>query len=235
MDFLKFGWRIKMNNNTIIVFDFETGGLDTRTTEPIEIAALALNPRDLSPIPGGTFYSLCKPTNWDIVSDEALKINGKTRDQLQKAPEQSVVWASFINYIKQYNSKKGSIYTAPIPGGKNIRGFDLPIFNRLCEQYRFVDSKGVQNIFHRRKVYDLEDFIEMWFEGCNELPNQKMDTIREYFGMDTANAHEAMTDTVQTAQLIIRFLKLHRNTFQKIKFKDSCAVLPEELSRLLHK
>lgn len=222
-----------MNNNTIIVFDFETGGLDTNYTEPIEIAAIALNPRDLNPIPGGRFYSLCKPTNWDIVGDEALRINGKTREQLQTAPEQSVVWAAFMNFIKQYNPRKGSNITAPIPGGKNIRGFDLPIFNRLCVQYKFVDAKGVPNVFNRRKVYDLEDFIEMWFEGSNELPNQKMDTLREYFGINTDNAHEAMTDTVQTAQLIIRFLKLHRNTFPKVKFKDSCTVLPEELAQLL--
>lgn len=222
-----------MNNNTIIVFDFETGGLDTGSTEPIEIAAIAINPRDLNPILGGKFYSLCKPTDWGIVSDEALKINGKTREQLQKAPEQSVVWESFVKFIKQYNPRKGSNITAPIPGGKNIRGFDLPIFNRLCRKYKFVDGKGIENVFNRRKVYDLEDFIEIWFEGSNELPNQKMDTIREYFGMSTDNAHEAMTDTVQTAQLIIRFMKLHRNTFPKINFKNSCASLPEELSRLL--
>ena len=33
--------------------------------------------------------------------------------------------------------------TAPIAGGKNIRGFDIPIFDRLCKQYGFTDGKGI--------------------------------------------------------------------------------------------
>jgi DNA polymerase-3 subunit epsilon len=222
-----------MNNNTIIVFDFETGGLDTNTTEPIEIAAIALSPRDLSPIPGGRFYSLCKPTNWSIVSDDALRINGKTREMLQQAPDQSVVWPQFVNFIKQYNPKKNSYMTAPIAGGKNIRNFDIPIFDRLCKQYGFVDGKGIPNVFHRRKIYDLEDFIELWFENSSELQDQKMDTLRQYFGMSTEKAHEAMMDTVQTAQLIIRFLQLHRATSGRVAFRNSCKELPKALAELL--
>ena len=221
-----------MNTNVIIVFDFETGGLDIGTTEPIEIAAIAFDPRTLSPIPDGRFYSLCKPTDFSILSSEALRINGKTIEQLQSAPEQKVVWASFINFINQYNPKKGGMFTRPIPSGKNIRGFDLPIFNRLCKQYGFVGKDGDQNVFHKRKVYELEDFIEYWFENSNDLPNQKMDTIRDYFGLGTAGAHEAMTDTIQTAQLVMRFLELHRKTFKLIQFKGSCNIVPQNLMSL---
>lgn len=222
-----------MNTNNIVVFDFETGGTDTKTTEPIEIAAIVLNPRTLDPIPGGRFYSLCRPTNWDIVSDEALKINGKTREQLREAPEQSVVWPAFIKFINQYNLKKNNKYTAPIPAGKNIKNFDLPIFNRLCQQYKFVDSKGEVIVFNTYDVIDLDDIIRLWFEGNDELQNKKMDTLRDYFGMDKSKAHEAMTDTVQTAQLIIRFLKYFRGLNAYEKMKNSCREMPENLASLI--
>jgi hypothetical protein len=39
--------------------------------------------------------------------------------------------------------------------------------------------------------------------------------------MSKANAHDALTDVIQTSDVILHFLKLHRNIFPKIKFKDA--------------
>jgi DNA polymerase III epsilon subunit-like protein len=212
-----------MTNNIIICFDFETGGLDIKTTEPIEIAAVAINPRTLSIVPDGTFYSLCKPTDFSLLQDQALAVNGKTRDQLQQAPEQEAVWRSFASFIKRFNSKGNGFMTAPIAAGKNIRMFDLPIFSRLCAKYGFADKNGDQNLFHRRKVYDLEDILEYWFHDSDELPDRKMDTLRGYFGLSKDGAHSAMVDTKQTAELIVRFLKVHRYYASRIPFRGACA------------
>lgn len=212
-----------MNSNVIICFDFETGGLDTKTTEPIEIAAIAVNPRTLTPIPDGTFYSLCRPTDFSILQDGALAVNGRTRSELQKAPEQEVVWRAFAGFIKRFNPKGNGFATAPIPAGKNIRLFDMPIFTRICSKYGFVDKNGEQNLFHRRKVYDLEDMIEFWFENSDELPNRKMDTLRGYFGLSKDGAHSAMVDTLQTADLITRFMRVHRYYASKIVFRGACS------------
>jgi len=219
-----------VNSNIIICFDFETGGLDTRTTEPIEIAAIAINPRTLAPVPDGTFYSLCKPTDFSLLQDQALAVNGKTRDQLKHAPEQEAVWRSFAGFIKRFNAKGNGFASAPIAAGKNIRLFDLPIFNRLCAKYGLVDKNGDQNLFHRRKIYDLEDMLEMWFENSDELPDRKMDTLRKYFGMSSEGAHSAMVDTKQTADLIVRFLKVHRYYATKVEFRGACAKNPAVIS-----
>ena len=48
-----------------------------------------------------------------------------------------------------------------------------------------------------------------------------MDTLREYFGIDSSNSHDALKDVKDTAEILIRFLKLHRKLFAKIQFKDS--------------
>lgn len=152
-----------------------------------------------------------------------MAVNGRTRSELQKAPEQEVVWRAFAGFIKRFNPKGNGFATAPIPAGKNIRLFDMPIFTRICSKYGFVDKNGEQNLFHRRKVYDLEDMIEFWFENSDELPNRKMDTLRGYFGLSKDGAHSAMVDTLQTADLITRFMRVHRYYASKIVFRGACS------------
>jgi DNA polymerase III epsilon subunit-like protein len=48
-----------------------------------------------------------------------------------------------------------------------------------------------------------------------------MDNLREYFGIDKDGAHDAIKDVKDTADIMIRFMKLHRNVASKVKFKNS--------------
>ena len=70
-------------------------------------------------------------------------------------------------------------------------------------------------------MFDLDEIMLLWFENSDDMPNMKMDTIRDHFGMSKANAHDALVDVEQTGDLIIHFLKLHRSIYPKVKFKDS--------------
>jgi hypothetical protein len=45
--------------------------------------------------------------------------------------------------------------------------------------------------------------------------------MRDYLGIDKANAHNASKDVEDCAQILIRFLRLHKKLSQKIKFKDA--------------
>ena len=47
--------------------------------------------------------------------------------------------------------------------------------------------------------------------------------MRDYFGMSKDNAHDALGDVLDCAEILIRFLRLHRNMASKIKFRDSFA------------
>ena len=60
-----------------------------------------------------------------------------------------------------------------------------------------------------------------WFEGNNELKNYTLDNLRDYMGLSKEGAHDALKDVKDTAQIMIRFMKLHRNLSDKIKFKGS--------------
>jgi hypothetical protein len=48
-----------------------------------------------------------------------------------------------------------------------------------------------------------------------------MDNLRDYLGISKDGAHDALKDVKDSAEILIRFLKLYRNMANKVKFKDS--------------
>ena len=208
-----------MNNSTIVVFDFETGSVNPETCEVIQVAAMALHPRSLTEL--GQYSSLIKPRDFSKLEKEALEINKKSIEELEKAPDLSIVWKSFTSFIKKYNPKPGNTFFAPIAAGKNLRHFDLMIINRLAKEFGDCDKNGKQNLFNKRSVFDLDDFIFQWFDNSNELRDHKMDTLREFFGLSTANAHDSLVDVKQTALLLKSFIQLHRKVATRVNFKNS--------------
>ena len=119
------------------------------------------------------------------------------------------------------SGKRKSKFTAPIACGYNILGFDLPIIERISAKY----SKGKQ-VFHPRDKIDLMHWMFPWFENSPEVKSFSMDNMRDYFGMASAGAHDALQDVKDTAKLFCRFQKLYRRTAEKVKFRN--AFLSEE-------
>ena len=221
-----------MNYKDIIVFDFETGSRNPHKTQPVQIAAVAIHGRKLTIQPGGYFESLIRPElddekaiemGVDPIEDEALAVNGKTREELAKAPSAKTVWKKFANFVNKYNWKK-TPYFATIPAGYNIIGFDLPIVQRLCEQHGPVDKKtGKQTLFNKIHKIDMLDTVWMWMENNPDIKSLSMDSMRDLLGMSKENAHDAMQDVKDTANLMIAFMKLHRRIAPKVKFEKAFA------------
>ena len=221
-----------MNYRDIIVFDFETGFRDPLKTQTIQIADVAIHGRKLTVQPEGYFESLIKPVfddeeaiekGLDPIEDEALAVNGKTRKELAKAPAARTVWKKFTNFVNRYNFK-GTPYYAPIAAGYNIVGFDLPIVQRLCEQYGPLDKKTKkQPLFNKIHRIDVMDNVWMWMENNADVKSLSMDSMRDLFGMSKENAHDALQDVKDTANLMIGFMKLHRRIAPKIKFEKAFA------------
>lgn len=219
-----------MANRDYIVFDFETGSRNPRKTQPTQIAALALDGRNLSV--KGSFNSEIKPildddeaiaAGVDPIEDGALKVTGKNREDLAKAPSLKSVWAKFTQFVDNYNWKKDSFF-APIPVGYNIIGFDMIIINRLCEQFGpWDDKRGEQKVFSKVRKVDLMDNIFMWTEGDPSIKSISMDSLREIMGLSSENAHDALQDVKDTANIFIKMLKTHRAVYQNIKFEKAFA------------
>ena len=152
-----------------IVFDFETGSRNPRKTQPTQIAALALDGRNFKL--KGTFNREIRPVlddekaiemGFDPLEDEALRITGKNREDLAKAPLPKTVWKKFCDFVNQHNWK-GTQFFAPIPAGFNIIGFDMIIVDRLCKAYGPYDKeRQQQKLFN--KIYKV-DMMDNMFTG----------------------------------------------------------------------
>lgn len=225
-----------MNNNKICVFDFETDGSDPDSCSPVQIAAVMIDPVSLQIIDGSEFNVNFKPEviesneNYEYTTD-ILDFHAKVRgcskqdilEQWKKYPKQEYGWKLFTNYLDNYHSRSSrkSQFSAPIAAGYNIHRFDLRIIERLSRKYKNLNKENRTDIFYPRDTLDIMALMFYWFEASNELGSYSLDTVREYFGIDKQGAHDALKDVKDCAELLVRFLKLHRNLSSKIKFRNS--------------
>ena len=213
-----------------IVFDFETGSRNPRKTQPTQIAALALDGRNFKL--KGTFNSEIRPIlddekavemGFDPLEDEALRITGKNREDLAKAPMPKTVWKKFCNFVNQYNWK-GTQFFAPIPAGFNIIGFDMIIIDRLCKAYGPYDKeREQQKLFNKIYKVDMMDNMFMWTEGDPAVKSISMDSLRDRMGLSKENAHDALQDVKDTANIMIKFMKTHRSVYRNLTIDKAFA------------
>ncbi len=214
----------------IICFDFETGSRNPHKTQPTQLAALALDGRNFKL--KGTFNSEIRPilndeeaikAGLDPIQEEALKITRKTREGLQKAPQLKTVWKKFVTFVEQYNWQ-GTSFFAPIPAGFNIISFDMVIINRLCQQFGpFDDKTQRQKLFHQIYKIDVMDNVFMWTEGDPSIKSISMDSIRDRMGISKDNAHDALQDVKDTANIMIKFMKTHRAVYRNLQLDKAFA------------
>jgi len=218
-----------MNDNYIIVFDFETDHIDPTIANPIQLAAVAIHPRSLKILEGSEFNSLIQPP--DINDKDYEKIHASTiswhaknknttedniLEIIKSGPSEQSVWENFQIYLKKYHTQysRQTKFTAPIAAGANIIKFDLIIAERLNLKY------NIDYNFHPRDAVDLLNVVWLWFENKDGTPkSHSVDSLREYFGINKEGAHDALNDVTVCANLIIKFLNLHRRV--SVKFKDS--------------
>jgi DNA polymerase III epsilon subunit-like protein len=226
-----------INYNKICVFDFETDGSDPLSCSPVQIAAVMVDPLQLSIIPDSEFNINFKPEvlennpnhiyEGDILDFHA-KVKGSSKEQVlaewKEYPSQKQSWNLFTEYLSKYHCRSGSKksqFTAPIAAGYNIHRFDLIIVDRLSKKYNNLNKENRSNIFYMRDVLDIMNIVFLWFENNQDLSSYSLDSLREYLGISKDGAHDAIKDVKDSAEILIRFMKLHRKLSRKILFKDS--------------
>jgi DNA polymerase III epsilon subunit-like protein len=226
-----------INYNKICVFDFETDGSDPLFCSPVQIAAVMVDPLQLSIIPDSEFNINFKPEvlennpnhiyEGDILDFHA-KVKGSSKEQVlaewKEYPSQKQSWNLFTEYLSKYHCRSGSKksqFTAPIAAGYNIHRFDLIIVDRLSKKYNNLNKENRSNIFYMRDVLDIMNIVFLWFENNQDLSSYSLDSLREYLGISKDGAHDAIKDVKDSAEILIRFMKLHRKLSRKILFKDS--------------
>lgn len=219
-----------MNNRYIIVYDFETSGLDPKVCDPTQIAAMVLNPYTLEQVPGGEFHSFMCPDKLPPVDDSTVAWHAQVRsttaeailDTWKSAPPEKQVWSDFAEFTKRFQTSGGKKRTStqPIRAGANIINYDNIIWQRLCEKHGFVSPSGDQNLAFKRDNLDIQPMLWYWLEAYEGSPDSlSMDKLREYFDMPKGMAHDAMSDVNDCVMILRSFMKLMRNTAAKLNFK----------------
>ena len=214
-----------MNFKTIIVTDAETNGRNPNECSIVQLASIAIDPRNLTIIKDSGFNVNMKPdfsTNEDnTVRWHARRLNIEEHELLEMwdaYPEPKVVWPEYLAYLRKYHTKqeRQTKFTAPIPAGNNIIYFDLPIYDRYHNQY----GNG-KRMFAVRDVIDLMHWFFPWFENDKDITSFSMDNMREYFGISKEGAHDALKDVKDSAALVIKFLNVYRQISPKVRFKGA--------------
>lgn len=228
-----------MLTKKICVFDFETDGSDPYSCSPVQLSAVMVDPIKLEIIKDSEFNVYLKPEvmennleyryETDII-DFHSRVKGCSQEdiynQWKQYPAQNISWSAFVAYLDKYhcgNRKKKNVFSAPIAAGYNINRFDLKIINRLSAKYKNIEPKeNISSLFYPRDVLDIMNLVFYWFES-SELKSYSLDNVRDYLGISKDGAHDAVKDVKDCADILIRFLKLHRRMFSKVNFKGSFA------------
>jgi exonuclease I len=222
--------------NKICVFDLETDGANPNICSPVQIAALIIDPIKLEIVPNSEFNLMLKPDKLeddpnhnydsDILSFHA-KVRGCDQSDILKGWKESISqkqgWSMFIDYLDRHHCKtsKKTQFSAPIAAGYNIHRFDLKIVQRLSQKYGNVNKEENSNIFYPRDVLDIMNLLYYWFAYIDDIKSLSLDSVREYMSISSDNAHDALKDVKDCANILLRFLKLHKNLSTKIKFRDA--------------
>lgn len=210
----KFQINTKITNHYLLL-DLETVGRNPYTTEPCEISAIVIDCDTLEIKEGGEFSSLCRPTDWSLVQEEALAKNKITREALEAAPEQEFVFRQFCEFTRKF-TRSDKLWDQLVACGYNINSFDMTILDRMCFKYNYVSKSGDPMLYHPIHRFDCLDIIRLFGHNCDELPAYNLDAICDYFGINRAGSHRGLIDCKNTYLLLKRFLTYFRQLSPKM-------------------
>lgn len=189
--------------NKFIFIDTETTGTHPETNGMIQMAGSIIYQEQGTDIytPREVFDYKVKTFAADIIEDEALLVNGITREQIAQFPEPTVVYNNFIallgKYCDKYNKTDKFFFV-----GYNAR-FDMDVIRawfKKCGDGYF----GSWFYFPPIDVMNLA--IMKLIDERHKLLNFKLQTVADYLKINhSGHYHDALADIEVTFNM---FLKL---------------------------
>lgn len=161
-----------INCSDFICFDLETTGLSVHTAEIIEIGAVKV--KDWEILEG--FHTFVKPSS--PISCNITELTGISDEDVKDAPSISEVLPAFLEFIKNDTLL-----------GHNIEHYDLPILKRIAAEYNL----DVTN--------DYTDTLSVSRAFLPELPSHSLEALCDYYEVENAEAHRAISDSLSTAEV----------------------------------
>ncbi|MCB1148786.1 MAG: hypothetical protein KDK48_01350 [Chlamydiia bacterium] len=157
-----------------------------------------------------SFQSLAKPGAHIHIPEEATAVHGITDAMIADAPEMPEVWRQFETMVRTsetYRRLTEGREDNPQPRivfvTYNGCNFDIPVVTEeLWKGDRDLKKELSRNVFGH---WDAMHFLMSWYAQFprGEKPeNYKLQTIREFEGVEANNAHQALDDVVVLEQVL---------------------------------
>jgi len=174
--------------------DLETTGTEPGRHGVIQIAGAIETEEGLVE----EFNLKMKPFKGDLISKEALAVNGVAMDEISTFMDPLEAYQKLNCILDRHGFRKNKAKRY-IPGGYNNQ-FDLQFLSAWYEKcsggpYAFWDHLQFQPI----DPYPV--LVCLWRAGIIETKDCKLETMCKHFGIALANAHDAMADIRATIAL----------------------------------
>jgi DNA polymerase-3 subunit alpha len=163
-----------------LFLDVETTGTNPTRNDIIQLAAIIVidGVRQLK-----TFNQHCQPMDWATIEDEALNVNGITRDQLLTFQSLPMMLEKFVSFVKDATSEK------LIMAGYCVsfdRSFVSSSFHKIGKDdlFRSLFKPDIHDV-HKRAKAAKEQL------GIKSL---KLVNVAAVLGIELDNAHDALAD-----------------------------------------
>lgn len=164
------------DGKSVVVFDFETTGLNADSCEIIEIGAVKVT----NGVCSETFQTLVNPNQ--KLSQEITNITGINDEMLVFAPTLDKVLPDFHKFCQ------GCVLSA-----YNI-GFDIKFLKNAGLKYRYK--------FDNEQI----DTLELARQKVASLPNYKLSSVVKALDITLVEAHRALNDAIATAKVFIKLI-----------------------------
>lgn len=155
--------------DNFVVIDTETTGLNAVKDELLEIAAIKF----IEGKPVECLTTLLKPKK--EISNEITNINHITNEMVSNSPNISFVIKSFYNFLDNYN---------------------IVAYNTEFD-IKFLYKNGLDLFSQKRQFFDALQVCKKYYKN-SYLPNYKLDTICNEYGIHRTQAHRAVEDALAT-------------------------------------
>lgn len=177
----------------MLFIDTETTGTDPVVNDIIQAAGKILVNGEVKE----EFDILCQPFDHDTIEDGALKVNGRTKEELKTFPAPETLYNTlqpmFKKYVNPFNKQDKFI-----AGGQNVK-FDLGMMHENFKKngddffFSFVHAATFDTL-------NLAIMLEMKEKRKIFTPNYKLESICKCLGVKLDNAHNALADIESTME-----------------------------------
>jgi len=177
----------------MIVVDLETSGLDPEVHGMLSIGAVEFeNPENM-------FYGECGLREGALISEDALKVNGFTKEQIRNCEKSCEgLLGEFLSWARAVKERTLA--------GQNLGSFDVPFLRKNCALfnmpwifgYRYVDSHSLAFGYFKR--------MKLGIPMRDDRSDLSLGFLIRHFGLKERGFHNALEDAKLTAEIIRKVL-----------------------------